>query len=296
MKIEIGNEALTLFIDMGEARKHKMMYLVTILAMAALLFLLSLVPIRLAAARISSPLERLARIAREVSAGNYSLKIKKLDNIKEISAIERSFNHMTAAIEKNISELQAARKDAEDAAATAELESARLRSMIEGMEEGVVVADKDDRVIEVNSWFLNTVGRKREEIIGKELWEFHNGESNRKLRSFINDYRTSKQRTSGVVVSNGKKALEALEREMFDLILMDIQMPEMDGLSATRIIREKEKQEGGHIPIVAMTAHAMKEDRERCLEAVMDGYLSKPIKGEELFTVIERIGSESGDN
>lgn len=69
-----------------------------------------------------------------------------------------------------------------------------------------------------------------------------------------------------VVVEDGAEVLPALEKESFDLILMDVQMPEMDGLEATRAVREKEKTTGEHIPIIAMTAHAMKGDRERCLE------------------------------
>lgn len=91
------------------------------------------------------------------------------------------------------------------------------------------------------------------------------------------------------VVPNGKAALEALDREKFDLILMDLEMPEMNGLEATRAIREKERQTGGHIPIIAMTAHAMKNHMERCLQAGMDGYLSKPMRGEELYEKIERV-------
>jgi len=91
-----------------------------------------------------------------------------------------------------------------------------------------------------------------------------------------------------VVASNGKEAIEKLEGERFDLVLMDVQMPEMDGLEATRQIRNAEFGMG-NIPIVAMTAHAMKEDRERCLAAGMDDYLSKPVNAEELFTVIEKL-------
>ncbi len=90
-----------------------------------------------------------------------------------------------------------------------------------------------------------------------------------------------------VVVNNGKEAIDALEKESFDLVLMDVQMPEMGGFEATQIIRQREKESGKHIPIVAMTAHAMKGDREKCLEIGMDGYVSKPIKAEELFEVIE---------
>src|SRR5579863_2212764 len=80
---------------------------------------------------------------------------------------------------------------------------------------------------------------------------------------------------SVIVAENGRQAIEALERHKFDLVLMDVQMPEMGGLEATRIIREKEKASGQHLPIIAMTAHAMQGDREQCLEAGMDGYLAK---------------------
>jgi CheY-like chemotaxis protein len=92
------------------------------------------------------------------------------------------------------------------------------------------------------------------------------------------------------IASNGQKAIDALTRECYDLVLMDIQMPEMDGLEATGRIREREKQEGSHIPIVAMTAHAMKGDKERCLAAGMDDYLSKPIIASDLFDMIDRWG------
>jgi PAS domain S-box-containing protein len=80
------------------------------------------------------------------------------------------------------------------------------------------------------------------------------------------------------VVSNGRDAVSKAQASRFDLIIMDVQMPEMDGFEATAAIREWEKTTGKHIPIVAMTAHAMKGDRERCLEAGMDGYVSKPIR------------------
>lgn len=79
------------------------------------------------------------------------------------------------------------------------------------------------------------------------------------------------------VAMTGKEALRALENGNFDIVLMDIQMPEMDGLEATSMIRQREAKNGGHIPIIAVTAHAMKGDQERCLGAGMDGYLTKPI-------------------
>ena len=88
------------------------------------------------------------------------------------------------------------------------------------------------------------------------------------------------------VVGNGKEALAALERQTFDLAFMDVQMPEMGGFEATGIVREQEKKSGRRLPIVAMTAHAMKGDRERCLEAGMDGYLAKPVQAKELHEAI----------
>jgi len=92
-----------------------------------------------------------------------------------------------------------------------------------------------------------------------------------------------------VVASDGRQAIDAWEAQPFDLILMDVQMPGMGGFEATAIIREREKQTGTHIPIIAMTAHAMKGDRERCLEAGMDGYVPKPIRSDELFEVINQV-------
>ncbi|HET7441199.1 MAG TPA: response regulator [Terriglobales bacterium] len=90
------------------------------------------------------------------------------------------------------------------------------------------------------------------------------------------------------VINNGKEAIGRVQTEEFDLILMDVQMPEMDGLEATMAIRSAEAGTGKHVPIVAMTAHAMKGDREKCLSAGMDGYLSKPIRIDELKQAISR--------
>ncbi len=92
---------------------------------------------------------------------------------------------------------------------------------------------------------------------------------------------------SVMIANNGKEVLSILESGSFDIILMDIQMPEMDGYETTATIRLKEKETNKHIPIIAMTAHAMKGDRQLCLDAGMDGYVSKPIKTKELYDVIE---------
>jgi two-component system sensor histidine kinase/response regulator len=94
-----------------------------------------------------------------------------------------------------------------------------------------------------------------------------------------------------VVAGSGKASLEALKTQVFDLILMDIQMPEMDGLQATTAIRHEELKTGKHIPIIAMTAHAMAGDKERYLGAGMDGYVSKPLRIADLFSAIEEVFS-----
>lgn len=88
---------------------------------------------------------------------------------------------------------------------------------------------------------------------------------------------------------DGQAALDAFEKDRFDIVLMDIQMPKMDGFEATAAIREREKLSGGHIPIIALTANALKGDEERCLAAGMDGYVSKPIRTSELFEAIEKL-------
>ena len=105
------------------------------------------------------------------------------------------------------------------------------------------------------------------------------------------------------VADNGLTALALLADQKFDLVLMDVQMPEMNGFEATAAIRQQEEITGKHIPIIAMTAHAIKGDEERCLAAGMDGYVSKPIRPEDLFSLIAKLAPpqvpssvESGDS
>jgi CheY-like chemotaxis protein len=92
-----------------------------------------------------------------------------------------------------------------------------------------------------------------------------------------------------VVVSNGQEAVDAWHQQSFDAIFMDVEMPEMDGLTATGRIRDLEAELGRHTPIIALTAHALSGAREKCLAAGMDGYVSKPLEPEELFAVLASL-------
>ena len=94
-----------------------------------------------------------------------------------------------------------------------------------------------------------------------------------------------------VVANNGREAVDAFESEKFDAILMDVQMPLMNGYEATQAIRELEEKNGGHVPIIAMTANAMEGDREKCLDSGMDDYISKPVRSEQLFDILESYAS-----
>jgi signal transduction histidine kinase/CheY-like chemotaxis protein len=92
-----------------------------------------------------------------------------------------------------------------------------------------------------------------------------------------------------VLAETGRAVLEAVQKQTFDLVLMDVQMPEMDGMEATMVIRQKEKISGRHLPIIAMTANARKGDKEHCLRSGMDGYIARPLSVKELFGVIEAL-------
>jgi signal transduction histidine kinase/ActR/RegA family two-component response regulator len=98
-----------------------------------------------------------------------------------------------------------------------------------------------------------------------------------------------KQGHQVTVAADGRLALAALDRAAFDVVFMDVQMPEMDGFEATAAIRERERKTGGHLPIIAMTAHAMPGDRERCIAAGMDSYIAKPLKVAELIELLDKL-------
>jgi CheY-like chemotaxis protein len=97
------------------------------------------------------------------------------------------------------------------------------------------------------------------------------------------------------LAGNGLEALAALEKEPFDAVLMDMQMPEMDGFEATAAIRKREQKHGGHLPVIALTAHAMVGDRERCLAAGADGYVPKPISATQLFETLDELVPASSE-
>jgi CheY-like chemotaxis protein len=126
----------------------------------------------------------------------------------------------------------------------------------------------------------------REQAVGSKSLKILLAEdnlTNQKLATRV----LEKRNHSVVVANNGREALELLEKDTFDLVLMDMQMPEMDGFEATRRLREKEKSTGRRQAVVAMTALAMNGDRERCLAVGMDGYISKPIRPQELDELLD---------
>ncbi len=157
---------------------------------------------------------------------------------------------------------------------------------------------KPVRQFELREAILNVLGMKKNNEQEPKLVTRHSlREGRRHLRILLAEDNAinrelavrllAKRGHTIVVAENGKQAVAAVESEEFDVVLMDVQMPEMDGFEATAAIRQAEQLSGKHMPIVAMTAHAMKGDRERCLAAGMDAYVSKPIQFEELLEVTE---------
>jgi CheY-like chemotaxis protein len=135
-----------------------------------------------------------------------------------------------------------------------------------------------------------------------------NGESRRTLQILLAEdnlanqkmavYLLKKQGHAVEITNNGREAVELVNRRDFDLVLMDVQMPIMDGFQATAAIRALPNASKARMPIVAMTAHSMKGDKERCLAAGMDGYLTKPIDSRELFATLANLpnGNSHGEN
>ncbi|MGH9328767.1 MAG: response regulator [Terriglobia bacterium] len=157
---------------------------------------------------------------------------------------------------------------------------------------------KPIRQAELREAVLRALGEKSQRAGGERLITRHSlREARPRLRILLVEDNAVNQQLakrflekrgySVTIAENGLHALAALEKSTFDLVLMDVQMPQMGGLEATAAIREKEKMTGGHIPIVAMTARAMTGDREECIAAGMDGYLSKPVQMNELWDAID---------
>jgi CheY-like chemotaxis protein len=143
---------------------------------------------------------------------------------------------------------------------------------------------------------LSGLGRASEKpLLEKEVWRYDSTSCHILLAedNLVNQTLAlrllEKQGYTVVIAANGQETLSALTRESFDVILMDVQMPIMDGFEATAVIRAHEKVSTAHLPIIAMTAHAMQGDRERCLAAGMDDYVTKPIKAADLYAAIERM-------
>ncbi len=132
------------------------------------------------------------------------------------------------------------------------------------------------------------VGNEEPNLNASQAWRVLLAEDNSVNQAVV--MRLLERRGHSVTLAtDGRQVINALEAAKFDLVLMDIQMPGMDGIEATAAIREKERPSGLHVPIIALTAHAMKGDRERCLAAGMDGYLAKPIHEKDLLEVIENV-------
>ncbi len=164
---------------------------------------------------------------------------------------------------------------------------------------------KPVRQAELREAILRVLGRPAQQSETSPLVTRHTlKEARRHLRVLLADDNAinreltvrilTKRGHSVSVVPNGKLAVQAHAAQNFDVVLMDLQMPEMDGFEATAAIRRMEQSSGSHVPIVAMTAHAMKSDRERCLSMGMNGYISKPIQAQELIELTESFTGDGG--
>jgi PAS domain S-box-containing protein len=149
-----------------------------------------------------------------------------------------------------------------------------------------ILASRDQPAPEVPLVTRHSIAEARS---GLRILVAEDNEVNRRVVSAI----LEKRGHTLVTVENGHQAVAAVHRGVFDIVLMDVQMPEMDGLEATMAIRQTERDSGRHVPIVALTAHAMKGDREACLAAGMDAYLAKPVHAGELLETIERLVRET---
>ena len=171
---------------------------------------------------------------------------------------------------------------------------------------------KPIRKSELLSAILTVLGRRSSNSAPSLVTRYNSREKSQKLRILVAEDNPINQTVvlrmlekmghQPTLANNGLEALSMVESGTYDLVFMDVQMPEMDGLTASRKIREREKGSGTHIPIVAMTAHAMKGDKERCLKAGMDGYITKPVSGQEIEATIagtliadERTGTVSAE-
>ena len=138
----------------------------------------------------------------------------------------------------------------------------------------------------------SSIARRPERFVARKVLLAEDGAVNRKVAIGLLERRGHHV----TAVENGQQAVEAISRESFDLVLMDVQMPVLDGFAATAAIRKREAARGDHIRIVAMTAHAMKGDRERCLAAGMDDYVSKPFRPLELFAAVEDFDQKADES
>ena len=181
------------------------------------------------------------------------------------------------------------------------LSSAGLRSDLEGCQRAAVEAFvlKPIKESELLDAILTALARRRPEAVQPaprtqpaehklRVLVVEDNAVNQMIAAKILERRGHEVRTA----ADGYEALQLLRHETFDVVLMDIEMPRMDGLQATSAIRAAEARYGGHVPIIAMTAYAMKEDRERCLAAGADGYIAKPVRAAELIAAVEQAARQ----